>query len=150
MTEPFRRRLYVRWGDLDSNAHMANTAYLDAVVDVRFSCFAEHGYPLSEFARLGLGPVVSRDEVDYYRELRLLDPYDVTFTIGGLAPDGSRMRLVNEFFRPDGRPVARVVSFGGWLDLARRRLVAPPAALAELLAALPRSPDFLELDPVSA
>lgn len=148
MSEPFRRRFFTRWGDLDSLGHMANTAYLDAAVDTRFAFFVERGYPTSELARLRIGPVVQRDEIEYYRELRLLDPYDVTLELGGLAPDASRMRLVNGFFRPDGKPVARVVSHGGWLDLERRKLVAPPPELRDLLAAIPHAGGFVELEPI--
>ena len=29
MTEPFRKSFIVRWADMDFNAHMRNTAYLD-------------------------------------------------------------------------------------------------------------------------
>lgn len=150
MSEPFRRSFVVRWGDLDSLGHMANTAYLDAAVDTRFSFFVARGYPISELARLGIGPVVERDEVDYWRELRLLDPYEVTLELGGLAPDASRMRLVNAFFRPDGKRVARLVSHGGWFDLARRKLVAPPPELRDVLAAIPHAEDYVELPALRA
>jgi len=148
MSETFRRSFVVRWGDLDSLGHMANTAYLDAAVDTRFSFFVARGYPISELARLRVGPVVQRDEVDYWRELRLLDPYEVTLELGGLAPDASRMRLVNGFYRPDGKAVARVVSHGGWLDLDRRRLVAPPAELRDVLASIPHAEGYVELEPI--
>jgi len=36
---PFERTFHVSWAQLDSNAHMANTAFLDMVVDVRFMFF---------------------------------------------------------------------------------------------------------------
>jgi acyl-CoA thioester hydrolase len=38
-----------------------------------------------------------------------------------------------------------VTSTGGWLDLAARRLVSPPPALAEALRSLSRADDFQEL-----
>jgi acyl-CoA thioester hydrolase len=40
---PFSKTFHVRWGDMDFNAHMGNTAYLDACVDVRLMFFREHG-----------------------------------------------------------------------------------------------------------
>jgi acyl-CoA thioester hydrolase len=146
VAEPFTRKLYVRWSDLDSNGHMKNTAYLDSCVDVRMMYFAAHGFPLREFERLKIGPVVLRDEIDYYRELRLLDPVDVTLVIAGMSEDGSRFRLRNEFFRADGQRAARVASTGGWLDLQGRRLTAPPQQLLETLVALARSEDFEVLE----
>ncbi len=38
MPEIFARTLYVDWSDLDTQAHMGDTAYLDKAVDVRWSC----------------------------------------------------------------------------------------------------------------
>ena len=32
------------WGDMDANAHMRNTAFLDRAADVRMMFFADHGF----------------------------------------------------------------------------------------------------------
>ena len=142
---PFTRTFLVRWADMDFNAHMRNTAYLDMSADTRMLFFQEHGFAMREFERLRIGPVVRRDEVEYFRELRLLETVIVSFSIAGLSGDASRMRLRNEFVREDGLLAAKVTTTGGWLDLAARRLIAPPAALAELLRSLPRTDDFQDL-----
>jgi acyl-CoA thioester hydrolase len=133
------------WGDMDANAHMANVAYLNKCVDARMSFFEQCGFPASEFTRRRLGPVVRRDEVEYFREVALLEPITVTLALGGCAPDGSRFRLVNEVLRADGKIAARVRSEGGWLDLTTRRLTAPPPDVLTALQRLPRSEDFEEL-----
>ena len=130
------------WGDMDFNAHMRNTAYLDKAVDVRMAFFAEHGLPMSELRRLGVGPVVQKDEIEYYREVGLLDELTITLALAGTAEDGSRFRLRNEFFRADGKPVAKLTSTGGWLDLATRKLVAAPPAVMAAWKQLTRSDDF--------
>ena len=142
----FERTFHVAWAHLDANAHMANTAYLDVCVDVRMMYFAARGIGASEFARLRLGPVVRRDEVDYYRELHLLDPIRVTLALAGISEDASRFRLHNEIHREDGSMAARVTSLGGWFDLDARRLVAPPELLANALRALDRTGDFEPLE----
>jgi acyl-CoA thioester hydrolase len=138
----FERRIIAGWGDMDFNAHMRNTAYLDKAVDVRMMFFAEHGFPVSEFARLRVGPVVMKDEVEYHSEANLLDELRVTLTLAGLAEDGSRFRLRNEFFLADGKRAARLTTTGGWLDLAERKLVAAPPAMLATLNALERTDDF--------
>lgn len=143
--EPFRRTLQVRWSDIDFLAHMKNTAYLDAAVDVRFLYFESCGLAAHAFTDLGIGPVVQRDQVEYFRELRFLEPYTVTHEMAGASVDYSRFMLRNEFFRPDGKLAARLTSTGGWLDLARRQLIAPPSAVAAALAALTRTADWVEL-----
>lgn len=142
MTEPFARIFHVGWGDLDANAHMRNTAYSDMAVDVRLMFFQEQGFSAGELERLRLGPVVQRDELEYFRELRLLEPVRVTLALAGLSADASRFRLRNEFYRADGRLAARLTSVGGWLDLAARRLTAPPEHLATAMRALTRTDDF--------
>lgn len=145
MLQPYSQMLTVRWADVDFNGHMRNTAYLDACVDVRMGYFATHGFPLSEFARQRLGPVVLRDEVDYFREMHLFDSYRLTLRVAGLSEDNSHFRLVNEFFREDGQPSARVTSTGGWLDLEARRLIAPPEALRQAMDSLVRTEEFVVL-----
>lgn len=142
----FERSFQVSWAHLDANAHMANTAYLNVCVDVRMMYFASQGFAASEFLRLRLGPVVRRDEVDYFRELHLLDPIRVTFTLAGISDDASRFRLRNEIYREDGQMAARVTSLGGWFDLNARKLIAPPDALATALRGLDRTEDFEKLE----
>lgn len=134
----FSRRFYGRWGDMDFNGHMRNTAFLDASGDVRMMFFAENGFSMRDFERLKTGPVILRDELEYYREIRLLEPVDVTLALAGVSSDGSRFRILNEFWR-DGQKAARVTSTGGWLDLVVRKLVAPPPDLHAALGLMPRA-----------
>jgi acyl-CoA thioester hydrolase len=141
----FERTLVAGWGDMDWNSHMANTAYFDKGADVRMMFFAEHGFPMGEFARLKIGPVIFKEEIEYFREIRLLDEVRVTLSLAALSEDGSRFRIRNEFFRPDGKRAARLESSGGWLDLAARKLVVPPAGLVAALRALPGTKDFESL-----
>jgi len=108
--------------------------------------FASRKFAATEFARLRIGPVVRRDEVDYFRELHLLDPIRVTFLLSGISDDASRFRLRNEVYREDGQLAARVTSLGGWFDLAARKLIAPPDALADALRALDKTDDFEKLE----
>lgn len=142
MTEPFAQILHVGWGDLDSNGHMRNTAYLDMGATVRMFYFREHGFTMRDFQRLRVGPVIMRDDVEYFRELNILDAIKVTLTLAGLSEDVSRFRMRNEFFREDGKLVARVTSTGGWMDLTARKLTLPPEELAHAMRSLTRSADF--------
>ncbi|MFD0739551.1 thioesterase family protein, partial [Lysobacter koreensis] len=83
----FEKRLIAGWGDMDFNSHMRNTAFLDKSADVRMMFFAEHGFPTHEFARRQIGPVVRKDEIEYFKEIRLLEEFRVTLAIAGLAED---------------------------------------------------------------
>ncbi len=129
------------WGDMDFNAHMRNTAYLDKAADVRMMYFAQWGFPMSEFARIRVGPVVMCDQIEYFREIHLLEEMRISLRVAGLSGDGGRMKLRNDFYRGE-RLAARVTSTAGWLDLTARKLVLPPLALFDALQSLEHSADF--------
>ena len=93
--------------------------------------------------------MIFRDEIDYYRELRLLEPVRITLAVAGAAEDGSHFRLLNEYYREDGRLAARLVTTGAWLDLRTRKLTRPTDDLAAALRAMPR-PDPFETLPSKA
>jgi acyl-CoA thioester hydrolase len=147
MGERFERSFTVGWGDMDFNAHMANTSFLHLCGTVRMMFFSAHGYSIRRFEALRLGPVILRDEMEYFREMRLLDTVRVTLELAGLSDDGKRFRLRNAFFHDDGTPAARVTSTGGWLDLATRRLAPPPPEFGDLFARMVRSDDFAVVPP---
>lgn len=138
----FERTLLAGWADMDFNAHMRNSAFLDKCSDVRMLFFEANGFQSDELYRLGIGPVVKRDELEYFREVRMMESLRVTLARTGLATDGSRFRLRNEIWRADGQLAARVTSTGGWLDLAARKLIVPPAALRTAMETLTATPDF--------
>jgi acyl-CoA thioester hydrolase len=139
------REFLAGWGTMDFNSHMANTAYLDLAADVRMSFFAEHGFSPNEFRRLAIGPVIRKDEIEYFHEIGLLDTVTVTLASLALSPDASRFVLENELWPSTGDRCAVVRSTGGWLDLRARKLVAPPPELAEALRRIPRCSNFVEL-----
>lgn len=141
----YSKVLYAGWADMDFNAHMANTAYLNKAADVRQMFLLEHGFPMEEFSRLRIGPVVMKDELEYFKEIGLQQQITVTYALAGHAEDGSRFLLQHEIFRADGKLSARVTSTGGWLDLNERRLIAPPPALLAAMNSLERTGDFVTL-----
>lgn len=143
----FECELRVGWGHVDFNQHMGNTAYLDLAVDARLMFFEARGIPVSELMRRQIGPVVLRDELEYFSELRLMEPVTVTLELGGLSADGGQMRLRNEFFRGDGKRAARLTSHGLWMDLQARRPIIPPDAVIGALRSLARTADYQELPP---
>jgi acyl-CoA thioester hydrolase len=145
----FERTLPVGWAQVDFNGHMRNSAYLDMCSDVRFMFFLAHEFPASRFSEAQFGPVIQSDWLEYFREARLLDELRVTLRIAGLAADGSRFRLQNDFYRSDGGLAATVISTGGWLSLATRRLMVPPDAIRKSLETLEQAADFETMRPIA-
>jgi len=121
---------------------MANTAYLNTAADVRMMYFEENGFSVRNFENLRIGPVVMKDEIAYYKELRLLEDLEVHQLAAGISEDGSRFRFKNDFYRPDGKKAASVTTTAGWLDLNKRVLVTPPPKLFEAMQRLAKTEDF--------
>ncbi len=138
----------VRWADCDANGHMRNTAYSEYAIDVRVAYLAEHGFGFDRMAEVGVGPVILREEIDYLRELRMSETVRVDMAILGLSPDFARFRFAHDFTKHGGKPCARIVLAGGWLDHRTRRLVAAPEPLAAVLRGMPRGEGYEELPPL--
>jgi acyl-CoA thioester hydrolase len=138
----FEMTMTALWGDMDFNSHMRNTAYLDKAVDIRMTFFASKGFPPAELAKMRMGPVTRKDEVEYFREVVLMETLRVTLSMAGLAEDGSRWLMKSEFYRADGKLAATVISLGGWLSQAERRLIAAPEELLNALREMPRAETF--------
>lgn len=134
------------WAHMDANGHMRNTAFIDLAVDTRLLYLASAGFDATDMVRHAIGPVVRRDDIEYYKEVRLLDRLCITFTVGGLSDDGSRFIMVNDVYRADGRLMARLRTHGGWLDLNARALTAPPPVLLAAMRALDRTESYETLD----
>jgi len=148
VTEPvarFQQLFRVGWGDLDSNHHMANTAFLDHAADTRILFFAQHGFPVSRFAAERIGPVIVREELVYRKELRLMDEFSVDVELFGLSSDGTRISLGNTFRTPEGEVAALVRSEGLWFDLDKRRPRVPPPELDAVQRMMPRGEGYKEI-----
>lgn len=149
-TNRYSKEFLAGWAAMDFNGHMANTAYLNLAADVRMSFFAEHGFDPGELRKLAVGPVIRKDEVEYFREVGLHETVTVTYAVLAMSADGARFIVENEIWTARGERAATVRSTGGWLDLRARKLVPPPPALLAAFAQSPRAPDFVELPPKEA
>ena len=140
----FQKDFEVGWRDIDLNGHMANSR-LTYAVSTRVAFFAASGFAPGEFQKIGFGPVIKSDLTEYFRELTMLEEFSVTMENGGFSEDGSRFRVVNNFYKKDGAHAARVTSIGGWLGLKERKLIEPPQSLKDALLSLSKTDDFHEL-----
>jgi hypothetical protein len=123
----YTKKLYAGWADMDFNAHMKNTAYLDKAADVRQKFLMEHGFPVEEFLRQRIGPVVMKDELEYFKEVGLQQ--EITVTLCACRPCSRRQPLPTT-----ARDLSR-----GWkacgASLERWRLVGPGRTQAHRTAA---------------
>jgi YbgC/YbaW family acyl-CoA thioester hydrolase len=142
---PYTISVTVRWGDLDANGHVANSKYLEYATQARFQFLADNGFAFGDGGALPIGPVVLSDSVEYRHELRMGAIATVSLALSGARRDGSRWQFT-QTIRTGHHLAATVTAAGGWLSLAERRLIQPPAELAEIILSLTRTDNFQWLD----
>jgi len=131
-----------RWGEIDSNGHIRNVAYLDISANARMEFFNANGYTLTEFFGAGIGPVVLKDEIEYKREVRLAEDLTVTNELAGMSEDNTRFIFRNQFIKANGKLACKISSLVAFFDIATRKTIAPPENLMKAILSLPRSEDF--------
>lgn len=141
----YRKTFEIRWADVDPNRHVRHTAYNDFATHVRLSYLREQGFGPDAFAAHDVGPVITREETRFFREVGMADTVTIDFKLAALSPAADRFRLTHDVTRSDGVLAARVVVDGVWLDLTTRKPTAPPPELAAVMRAMARTDDYQDL-----
>jgi len=140
----FEMTIGTRWTDIDLNQHMKNTAYSELSTYVRSEWLASRGFSIRELRKINFSPIIFEDSTKYIKEVFLGEHITVNIESVGYKHDGSQWH-VRHTFRRDGTVVAIHDVKGAWLDVAARRIAAPPAGLLEAATNLPRTSDFAEI-----
>ena len=144
--EIFKESFKVRWSDLDSNAHMRHTAYIDMCAAARLAFLSKYGFNEKEFVKMKMGPVLFKESISYYKEVPGGDAIDVTVSVSGLSDDGRKWEIHHDLFRSsDGEKVASLKASGAWLDLVQRKVTPPPEKLFDTFKSAHKSEDFRSL-----
>ncbi len=143
MATTFSESFRARWVDMDFNQHMRNAAFLGCAEDTRMRYLASSGWPMAEFQRLQIGPVVVEDKLTYRRELRLLEAFRVDLRVAAMTQDVRKLRMHSRIIREsDNELCGTVETVALWFDIAKRRPIAPPETLRDLWLSLERTEDF--------
>jgi acyl-CoA thioester hydrolase len=140
----------VRWADLDPHRHLRHSAFNDYGTHIRFTYLAQHGFGFDEFTRLDFGPVILREEVRFLREVPQGDSITLDMRLVASSPRMTRFRLAHDVTRADGVLAATIEVDGGWMDLSRRKLIAPPEELAAVLRAVQPEEGFEALSDIGS
>jgi len=147
VTDPYRREFQVRWADLDPNAHLRHSAYMDYAAEARVGFLNDCGFTLERFQKLNIGPVLFREETRYLHEVRANERISVTTELSGLSANGKHWRMRHHIFKADGSLACVVDVQGAWLGLAARKIVPAPAELQDVMRNVPHTQDFAEFMP---
>jgi acyl-CoA thioester hydrolase len=147
MSESYVKSIQVRWSDLDPNGHVRHSAYADYGAQVRIGFFMEHDFDLAHFHKLGMGPILFREDLKYLREIRPNETIRVNCEVTGLSPNRKHWRFRHSVYRQDGELSCVIDCQGAWFDLVNRKVVPPTQELDAVMARFPRSADYAEFEP---
>ena len=139
----FEKKIEVRWADADQNRHVRHSAYYDYGAHMRIRFFAERGFDSEEMNRLGIGPVLFKEECSFLKELHTDDTITINLLKGAISADASRWVLHHEIFNQHGEKCAHITTKGAWIDLKLRKLTIPPVKLANAITDLPVGEEFI-------
>lgn len=134
----------VLWSQIDANMHLRHSAYADFAAQARVEMLSSLGMTAAVMQQEHIGPVLFREETIYLKEVRPNDVVRITCLLSKCREDGSRWSFRQEVYRSDDVLAARINVDGAWIDMAKRKLTAPPADFNQrLLDNLPKTADFI-------
>ena len=139
--ESFTQNIQVRWSDLDPNGHVRHSVYFDYGAQVRIAYLQEQGFGINWMKSNGIGPVLFREEANFYRELNSGDELVIDVRLSGLSDNHNKWSMSHRILRGD-KVCATIDLDGAWLNLQTRRIAPPPKELVEQFEALEQTEDF--------
>lgn len=137
----FKKRIHVRWSDLDPNGHVRHSVYYDFAAQMRTELFIERGIKVQDMAAAGFGPILFEEKASFKRELHFGDELLMTAALKSVREDYGRFAFVHEIWRGETL-CATVEVLGAFIDLKARKLTVPPQDFIDKLSNLPRHEEF--------
>lgn len=136
----------VLWAQLDPNRHLRHSAYADFCAQARSNMLNKAGLSLVEFAKNQIGPILFREELIYHKEIGLDERIYVTVELYKLNLKNYRFSFRHEIFKENGIKAATVNVDGAWLNLVERKLTTIPKEWEPIIAHIPKSDDYEEVN----
>ena len=99
MTQWPESKMLVRFSDCDLYGHLSNIQYVKYFMDAREDHIADsYGITLADFAKQGLGWVVSSNQIAYFRSAKINEPVILRSAIIGLSANHIlvEMQMIDE------------------------------------------------------
>ena len=136
----------VLWSQVDANRHLRHSAYADFATQARSNMLKEYGLTLEDFAKKQIGPILFREELHYFREVRLDDYIYVDVQVAALDPQSGRFSIVHQLYKSDDTLAATIHIDGAWLNLLTRKRCSIPEAWLAILEQLPKSNEYKNIN----
>lgn len=136
----------VLWSQIDANRHLRHSAYADFGAQARSNMLNEIGLSLDEFAQSKIGPILFREELQYFREIRLDEFIRVSLQLTKLNTSNGRFSFRHLVYKENDILAAEINVDGAWLDLSTRKLTNIPSEWYTFMNKIPLAEDYLETE----
>jgi acyl-CoA thioester hydrolase len=130
------------WANFDPNRHMRHSAYADYAAEMRVRFFAEHQLSLEDFAKMHIGPILFKEEISYFKEIRMGEDITVSMALSAASPNLERWEFTHHIYNSKGALSATIKAYGAWIDLQKRKLTSLPPDIIKNLDDIPKTEDF--------
>ena len=138
----FVKSIEVRWADLDPNFHVRHSVYYDWGAYSRICFFQAQGVTTSILLEHSLGPILFREECIFRKEIHFSDKLNIDLQLIKSRDDYSRWSIRHSIYKNTDTLAAIITVDGAWIDTLKRKLAVPPAIAVNMIAEMPKSPDF--------
>jgi acyl-CoA thioester hydrolase len=138
----YKKRVEIRWSDLDPNFHLRHSVYYDFGAYIRMCFLTENGLGTSVLMQHNLGPILFREECIFKREIHFGDSVSISLALKQCSTTYSRWTMEHEIVKNESILAAIITVDGAWIDTAKRKLTVPSAIVTPTFEKLPRSEDF--------
>ncbi|RPD45151.1 acyl-CoA thioesterase [Paracnuella aquatica] len=141
MTE-FVRAVQIRWSDLDPNFHLRHSVYYDWGAFCRMEFLNANGLTPAAMAKLGIGPILFREECTFRREILMGDEVSIKLSVVRAREDFSRWSIQHQIVKAGDTVCATITVDGAWIGIRERKLVTPPEQVHHVFELMPRAEVF--------
>jgi acyl-CoA thioester hydrolase len=141
----FRKKLEIRWSDIDANSHVTHTSYAQFATHTRVEWMRSIGCSMSDLIAKGFTGVLLKEETEYYREVFLGEHVSVELFMLGESLDHSKWKFLHNIYNSKHKLAAKHTVYGAWISAKTRKICPPPDDLIQLINDLPKSKDFTVL-----
>jgi len=142
----YRKKMDIRWADLDPNFHMRHSNYYDLGAQMRISVFSEMGITPEAMRLLHIGPILLREECVFRREILMGDFIEIDIHLTKARHDGSRWTMQHHLYKNGDQLSATITIDGAWMNTEKRKLAPIPEEFKTMFMEIPRSKDFAWTD----
>ncbi len=142
MSTKFSKLFETRWSDFDANHHMRHTVYNDCAAQLRLDLLVQNGFDMKTLSKIGLGPVLLREETRFLKEVNIGENLTVDVEIIGLTKNGDRWNMLHHVYKNNDTLAAIIIVEGTWIDTKLRKITTPPKELNDKFLDEYRSDSF--------